>query len=157
MKVGSHKGLGHLRVRHCKAYIFRKLVPKGNLKHRGRHIGPKSVQKPTSGVHWSVKNLRRLILSTWPHSQRGKLTAEYMKSHPLPKFPEARHQVVVSIHSPEPSPELKCLLLFSESSSSSRSVQDHLAEEMLSVAVTPYIGGYGNRKVGHLDPNFFPD
>lgn len=78
----------------------------------------------------------------------------YSKSCHLPKFPETGHQVVASVHSPECSPELQCLLLFSESSS--RSIQDYLAE-MLSAAVTPFTSGYGNRKVEHLDANLFPN
>lgn len=60
------------------------------------------------------------------------------------------------MHIPEHSPELQCPLLFSENNSSS-SIQDYLAEELLSAAVTPFTSGYGNRKVEHLDANLFPD
>lgn len=105
-----------------------------------------------------MRNLRRLLSSTWPHNQRGKLTAEYTQSLiPFQKFPETRQQVATFIHSPEPSPEHSHLLLSSECSS--RSTQDHLAEEVLSVAMILYytIHGNGNNKVGHLDPNSFPD
>lgn len=114
------------------------------------------MQNPTSGVRLTVRNLRRLILRPWPHSQRGRLTTEYIQSPSPFQNSETRHQVVVSTQSPEPSPEHKCLLLFSKSSNSS-CTELHLAEKMLSVAVMPYAVGYGNRKVGCLDPNLFSD